>query len=328
MSTKADERCLRIGKVAERLGVTTRTIRYHEELGLLGGGQRSKGAHRLYRESDITHLQEVLRLRDLLGLSLEAIVDLAQAEEAQAALRDEWEHDPSYEDRMRIIEAATPLIEQQLELVRARQKTLAKFAGDLRDRLKLIAEFKASSRSRAKSRALPTARSSRLVAELLASLDGGSPEPRILRGRCLAYGDGISFWPLAEMLKAHAHAFDTDPSDMARARISAAAEAVFASAGADAPQVLAATLTASIGLASADRVQRSAQVFVVCTARPELTTRRPTWGGGRMSFTGLAVEPLDTAESAQLARCCSTGTPMPPNVPRSSHAPRAIRSSS
>jgi hypothetical protein len=85
----------------------------------------------------------VLRLRDLLGLSLEAIVDLAQAEEARAALRDEWEHDPSYEDRMRIIDAATPLIERQLELVRARQKTLAKFAGDLRDRLKLIAEIKA-----------------------------------------------------------------------------------------------------------------------------------------------------------------------------------------
>ena len=85
----------------------------------------------------------MLRLRDLLGLSLESIVDLAQAEEARAALRDEWENDPSDADRMRIIETATPLIEKQLELVCARQKTLAKFARDLKERLRLIEEISA-----------------------------------------------------------------------------------------------------------------------------------------------------------------------------------------
>ena len=74
-------------------------------LGLLGAGaKRSEDPHRLYGEADIAHLKEVLRLRDLLGLSLESIVDLAQAEEARAALRDEWENDPSDEDRLRIIE--------------------------------------------------------------------------------------------------------------------------------------------------------------------------------------------------------------------------------
>ena len=143
------ERTLRIGKVAERLGVTTRTIRYYEELGLLGAGaKRSKGAHRLYGEADIAHLKEVLRLRDLLGLSLESIVDLAQAEEARAALRDEWENDPSDEDRLRIIETAAPIIEKQLELVSARQKTLASFARDLKDRLRQIDEIRAELEAR------------------------------------------------------------------------------------------------------------------------------------------------------------------------------------
>ena len=71
MTARVGTRC-RIGEVAARLGVTTRTIRYYEELGLLGSGRkRSKGAHRLYCEADIAHLQGVLRLRDLLGLSLE-----------------------------------------------------------------------------------------------------------------------------------------------------------------------------------------------------------------------------------------------------------------
>ena len=49
MSTQAPERSYRIGDVAERVGVTTRTIRYYEELGLLGtASARTKGAHRLY----------------------------------------------------------------------------------------------------------------------------------------------------------------------------------------------------------------------------------------------------------------------------------------
>jgi DNA-binding transcriptional MerR regulator len=135
---------LRIGEVAERVGVTTRTIRYYEELGLLGTGTgRSKGAHRLYGEGDVTRLQELIRLRDLLGLTLEEIVALAEAEEARAALRDRWYDDPSDAERRRIIEAAFPLVERQLELVRTRQRTLADFADDLAAKLDLLRERRA-----------------------------------------------------------------------------------------------------------------------------------------------------------------------------------------
>jgi DNA-binding transcriptional MerR regulator len=134
----------RIGTVAQRLGVTTRTIRYYEELGLLGSDTaRSKGAHRLYGEADIAHLQQVLRLRDLLGLTLESIVDLAEAEEMRAALRSEWEQDPSDADRLRIIADAMPLVERQLALVKERQKTLSSFARDLRQRLERMHELRA-----------------------------------------------------------------------------------------------------------------------------------------------------------------------------------------
>ena len=138
------ERTLRIGKVADRLGVTTRTIRYYEELGLLGGeSDRCKGAHRLYGEADIAHLQQVLRMKDLLGLSLDQIVDLAQVEEARAALRNEWESDPSDDDRRRILNEGQALLERQLELVCARQKTLAQFARELKATLRLVEERRA-----------------------------------------------------------------------------------------------------------------------------------------------------------------------------------------
>jgi DNA-binding transcriptional MerR regulator len=130
-----EQRPLRIGEVAERVGVTPRTIRYYEELGLLGGGERVKGAHRLYSEADVARLAELIRLRDLLGLSLEELVTLAEAEEARAALRDQWYGDPTDEERVAIIERAAGLVQQQLDLVRARRRKLDEFAGDLEEKL-------------------------------------------------------------------------------------------------------------------------------------------------------------------------------------------------
>jgi MerR family transcriptional regulator, repressor of the yfmOP operon len=133
------ERALRIGEVAERVGVTTRTIRYYEERGLLGpAAGRVKGAHRLYTEADVTRLQELIRLRDLLGLSLEELVELAEAEEARAALRGRWEETSSDAERLRIVEAAIPLVERQLELVRSRQERLDEFADELGHKLKRL----------------------------------------------------------------------------------------------------------------------------------------------------------------------------------------------
>ena len=129
------ERSFRIGTVAERLGVTTRTIRYYEELGLLGGSSdRCKGAHRLYGEPDIAHLQQVLRMKDLLGLSLEEIVDLAHAEETRAALRDELAQTQDPAERKRILEELLTHISGQLDLVQTRLTELTDLAAELSDK--------------------------------------------------------------------------------------------------------------------------------------------------------------------------------------------------
>jgi DNA-binding transcriptional MerR regulator len=144
MATEVKGGSYRIGTVAERLGVTTRTIRYYEELGLLGTvSDRSKGAHRLYDEATIARLQRVLQLRDLLGLSLEAIITIAEGQDARAALRNEWESDPSDEDRLRILDQARSLLERQLALVQARQKTLSQFAAEIKGTLRQVEERRA-----------------------------------------------------------------------------------------------------------------------------------------------------------------------------------------
>ncbi len=116
--------------------MTTRTIRYYEELGLLGiDAERPKGRHRVYRDANVKRLQELIRLRDLLGLSLDELVELAEVEEARGVLRSHWEMDPSNCERLQIINAATPLVERQLELVRTRLGALAQFARELEEKL-------------------------------------------------------------------------------------------------------------------------------------------------------------------------------------------------
>jgi MerR family transcriptional regulator, repressor of the yfmOP operon len=139
MSIQTEAGTYRIGEVAERVGVTTRTIRHYEELGLLGtAGERTKGAHRLYTEADISRLEELIRLRDLLGLSLEELVALAEAEESRAALRGRWAETASDAERARIVAEAIPLVERQLELVRRRQRRLAEFADELSAKLRSL----------------------------------------------------------------------------------------------------------------------------------------------------------------------------------------------
>jgi DNA-binding transcriptional MerR regulator len=139
MTASTQSGMFRIGEVAERVGVTARTIRYYEELGLLGTMEaRAKGAHRLYAEADIARLEELIRLRNLLGLTLEEIVAVVEAEEARAALRNQWAESASDAERARIVEAAIPLVERQLELVQVRQRTLSEFADELSEKLRSL----------------------------------------------------------------------------------------------------------------------------------------------------------------------------------------------
>jgi DNA-binding transcriptional MerR regulator len=124
---------LRIGEVAELTGTTPRTIRYYEELGLLApSADRSPGAHRVYDQADVERLQEVLRLRRVLGLSLEELSSLSVEEAARAARLKEW-HD-GVEDPVRrreILEEAVRYVELQLGLVRRRREELDELEREL-----------------------------------------------------------------------------------------------------------------------------------------------------------------------------------------------------
>jgi DNA-binding transcriptional MerR regulator len=126
------ERPLRIGEVAELTGTTPRTIRYYEEIGLLPGATgREQGKHRNYSQSDVERVREIVRLKDLLGLSLEQLSQLLEAETARAELRRVYHETEDCATRKRILEQALGHIGTQLELVRGRRTELEQLEAEL-----------------------------------------------------------------------------------------------------------------------------------------------------------------------------------------------------
>jgi MerR family transcriptional regulator, repressor of the yfmOP operon len=126
---------MRIGALAKAAGTTVRTVRYYEEIGLLpAADERSAGAHREYGEEDVERLRELLRLKGLLGLSLEELREVMVGEDARAARRRAWHETSDPDDRRRILSEGLEYTDSLLELVRRRRAELESFEAELRER--------------------------------------------------------------------------------------------------------------------------------------------------------------------------------------------------
>jgi MerR family transcriptional regulator, repressor of the yfmOP operon len=131
---------LRIGDLAKLAGTTPRTIRYYEEVGLLPETiERPSGRHRVYSPAEVERLREVMRLKDLLGLTLESLKELLAAEEARAEVRAQLRDEGvSPARRHELLVEASGHLDRQLELVRDRAAELAKLQEELTDTRKRV----------------------------------------------------------------------------------------------------------------------------------------------------------------------------------------------
>src|SRR6266576_6327536 len=76
-----------IEQVAARTGLTKRTLRYYEEVGLLPPTDRTEGNYRRYSEADVKRLDKIKKLRDLLGFSLADIREIMEAEDERGQIK-------------------------------------------------------------------------------------------------------------------------------------------------------------------------------------------------------------------------------------------------
>ncbi len=124
ISAGPPERLLRIQEVAADIGLTTRSIRYYEELGLLAPAARSDGDYRLYDPDDLDRLRFIKALRDDAGFSLAEIAQLLEDETVRARNRARFRasHDPA--ERRAIVEDALARVGRQVVTLRAKANRL------------------------------------------------------------------------------------------------------------------------------------------------------------------------------------------------------------
>src|SRR3954463_13092309 len=97
---------LRIQEVAAALGLTSRTIRYYEEIGLLTPAARSDGDYRLYDADDVDRLRFIKDLRDEAGFSLAEISRMLEDEAARTRNRDRFRTTTDTAERREIVDDA------------------------------------------------------------------------------------------------------------------------------------------------------------------------------------------------------------------------------
>jgi class 3 adenylate cyclase len=143
---------------------------------------------------------------------------------------------------------------------------------------------------------------SRLVADFLERVDDAA---EVLRGRCLHYGEGITYWPLVEMLVP----LGVEPDSVVTSspeETRVAFRKLLEARAAERPQVVVVDDLQWAEPVFVDLVEhvadlsRAVPIFLLCIARTELLELRPAWGGGKLNATSLLLEPLGTEECAEL----------------------------
>jgi DNA-binding transcriptional MerR regulator len=126
---------LQIGEVAERTGVTQRTLRFYEEKGLLQPPNRMEGGFRLYSEADIQRVERIKRLQQLLGFSLAEIKEMVEAEEVKLQLRAEYRPDAALTEKRAQLTEAIAITERQRALIAQKVEALVEMQSKLDERL-------------------------------------------------------------------------------------------------------------------------------------------------------------------------------------------------
>lgn len=119
-SHAAKEPLLRIQAVADAVGLTTRSIRYYEEIGLMKPAARSEGAYRLYDADDVARLRFIKALRDETGFSLAEIGQLLEDENARQSIGARFRASSSPDERRELLLEGIARIDRQVATLKGK----------------------------------------------------------------------------------------------------------------------------------------------------------------------------------------------------------------
>jgi len=125
---------LRIQEVAAETGLTTRAIRYYEEIGLLEPAARSDGSYRLFDDSDLERLRFIKRLRDDAGFSLAQIGRLLEDETVRERNRERFRSSRDPDERRALVLDARARVDGQIDILETKAARLAEMITEARHR--------------------------------------------------------------------------------------------------------------------------------------------------------------------------------------------------
>ncbi|MFD3354316.1 MerR family transcriptional regulator [Streptomyces fradiae] len=131
------ERRMQIGEVAERTGLSLRTIRHYEEVGLVTPSARSKGGFRLYTDRDVDRLMVVRRMKPL-DFSLEEMRELLELVDQAAGMRSAALPEDERARLTERLEAYREVMDARCEALRSRLEMAEDFAATLRRRVREV----------------------------------------------------------------------------------------------------------------------------------------------------------------------------------------------
>jgi MerR family transcriptional regulator, repressor of the yfmOP operon len=141
----SDTEYLQIDDVASRTGLTKRTIRYYEEIGLLHPPSRTEGGYRLFAEEDVQRLERIKQLRELMNFSLAEIKEHIEADELRKQLQLQVKREVDDQSRLeqlrRLADVTATQVSRIDEKIRQLSEIRAEYQGRLdRTRLRLEEE--------------------------------------------------------------------------------------------------------------------------------------------------------------------------------------------
>lgn len=133
-------RLRRIGEVAEVTGLTQRTIRYYEELGLLNPAAHATGGNRRYDDEDLERLKLIRRLKDIVGLSLSELREFLETESERTEIRRQYNATSDELRQTQLLERAEPILRRRVELLERKLAKVQGLLGEERARLNRVRE--------------------------------------------------------------------------------------------------------------------------------------------------------------------------------------------
>jgi len=130
----------KIDDVAKACGLTKRTIRYYEEIGLLSPPERSEGGMRLYTELHIERLKQIVNARDVLGYTLQEIMDFVSVSEQLETHKAAYRQTEASEEKLQQLREMKEIVGRQLATAERKVAKMVEFREEIGQMQKRIDE--------------------------------------------------------------------------------------------------------------------------------------------------------------------------------------------